>query len=185
MHCWIASVLPSVVALNLTILDWGPICASSCCYDLLSSDATERSWVISWVRRIKEESELSCRISHRKRETYNWGKQWSCCIKHREMSQSYGKARDTNTMYSCTMPFHPASSAHSRSCHSAGIWVLAAGLRPSKPAMRTWRIGRRSLRCRWTPTESNLLSRGKRGEGLLILCYSKAWSSLWSCVPNW
>lgn len=121
-------------------------------------------------------------LLQKRRETYNWGKQWCCCIKHRKMSQSYRKARDTNSTCSCTMPFHPAASAHSRSWV---VWVLPAGLRPSKLAVRTWRIDRRSLRCRWTPTEPNLLSRGKRGKGLLILCYSKTQSSLWSCAPNW
>lgn len=61
------------------------------------------------------------------------------------MSQSYGKQRDTNTVCSCMMPFHPAANAHSKSLDAVGIWVLVAEALKSS---NLGHEGRRSLRCR-------------------------------------
>ena len=139
-------------SLELGLSRRGPFCVSSHSSYLLSSSATEKSWVIFWMCGEQEQHELSCRTSCRKRETHDWGKQWSCCTKQGEMPQAYGKAREANTVCTCILPFHPAASVHSES--------LDAGLRPWKAAVRTWRIGRRSFRCRWMPTQPKAAEKG-------------------------
>lgn len=89
------------------------------------------------------------------------------CTKQGEMLQAYGKARDAKKICTCILPFHPAASARSKSLDMVVGQVLAAGLRPWKAAVMMWRIGRRSLRCRWTPAEPKA---AEQGEGR------------WSCV---